>query len=187
MSKSLLSHFTKKWRKWFDLFHEQIAFANKKGLICYFKKIYFPYAFDSFSQLSPFFTQKQIAPIALYKRVTITHYKRAMWPICSFSWVNAFFLFRWQMMSNLHKKPMSKFSTLQKWSQSADKVWWFNLKTNWAIMLTQIKPAPFGTLITLGVVPLCCTPVVPFVSFPTNFLETSAISETLYIFYTHLQ
>ena len=68
------------------------------------KQIFFsPYVFDSFSQLFS---------LALYKRVTVTLYKRAMWVICSFSWANAFSLFCSQKTSNLLKKPMSEFPTL---------------------------------------------------------------------------
>ena len=66
---------------------------------------------------------------------------------------------------------------------------------------TLINTAPFGTLITPGVVPimmhtLLCLLVAhpydarviskPFVCFPANFLVTSAKYSTLYVIYTHL-
>ena len=107
MSKSLLSHFTKEWRKWFDLFHGQIAFANKKGLICYFKKIYFPYAFDSFSQLSPYLPKSKSLPLLFTKE----------WP------------------SPITKEQCGQFALFHEWMlffSFADKWWAICTKNRWA-------------------------------------------------------
>ena len=112
MSKSLLSHFTKEWRKWFDLFHEQIAFANKKGLICYFKKIYFPYAFDSFSQLSPFLPKSKSLPLLFTKEWPSPITKEQCGQFALFHEWMLFCSFADKWWAICTKKPMSKFPTL---------------------------------------------------------------------------
>ena len=103
MNKSLSLHFTKEQCEWFAHFYESIALWLTKNERFAQTNFFFSICFWQF------FTT---FPLALYKRVTVTLYKRAMWVNCSFSWANAFSLFCSQKTSNLLKKPMSEFPTL---------------------------------------------------------------------------
>ena len=67
------------------------------------------------------------APIALYKRETVTLYRRAMWAMHSFLWAIAFLRFRSPKTGNLLEKPMSKFPTLvlEPKSNQIKEIWHF--------------------------------------------------------------